>query len=166
MGQYTISLNPRHGAERNLRRRLWETQQQSAPVTEDSCASPPPKRPKVTVEEVPDPDVPSRTLEGPHSCDSTGQEPRESLSTASRDRVRPQHMYRYKGLYAEDFPDLLAGSPVSSTHACPPNLAEYMRTCGPMVNPDHFKTAELLMTSGLSNTDKDRHLKSKKVSNA
>ncbi|KAG8690900.1 hypothetical protein FRC11_008260 [Ceratobasidium sp. 423] len=35
-----------------------------------------------------------------------------------------------------------------------------------MANPDHFEVAELLLTSGLTNADKDRHLKSKKRKNS
>ncbi|KAG8732610.1 hypothetical protein FRC11_012268 [Ceratobasidium sp. 423] len=68
---------------------------------------------------------------------------------------------RWKGFYVEEFPESLAGSPISDDLAPPPKLAEYMRACGPMGNPDYFEIAELLLTSGLSDVDKDRHLKSK-----
>ncbi|KAG8728427.1 hypothetical protein FRC11_011085 [Ceratobasidium sp. 423] len=62
---------------------------------------------------------------------------------------------RYKGLYVEDFPDPLAGSPISNDLVPLPELAAYMHSCGLMADPDHFEVAELLLTSGLSNADKD-----------
>jgi hypothetical protein len=73
-------------------------------------------------------------------------------------------MRRYKGLYVEDFPEPAAGAPILDKHRLPPDLEAYMRRCGPLADPDHFEVAELLMTSGMTNANKDRHLRSKKVS--
>jgi hypothetical protein len=67
-------------------------------------------------------------------------------------------------LYVEEFPVSSAGAPISNECKPPPDLDAYMGQCGPMKDLDHFETAELLMMSGLSNADKDQHLKSKKVS--
>ncbi|KAG8738071.1 hypothetical protein FRC11_001641, partial [Ceratobasidium sp. 423] len=126
----------------------------------DKSTGPPPnKRRKVTVEELPDEDTPRQTTPAPTPSKPPGQGSRDS---ASNHDMRSRGLYRYKGLYAEDFPDPLAGSPISEERASPPDLAAYMRACGPMADPDHFEVAELLLTSGLSNADKDRHLKSKK----
>ncbi|KAG8731449.1 hypothetical protein FRC11_004123, partial [Ceratobasidium sp. 423] len=97
--------------------------------------APPSKRRRVSIEDVPDEDAPL-----PSRTDS----------------------HRYKGLYVEEFPISSAGAPISNECKPPPDLDAYMRRCGPMKDPDHFEAAELLMTSGLSNADKDRHLKSKK----
>ncbi|CAE6534652.1 unnamed protein product [Rhizoctonia solani] len=69
---------------------------------------------------------------------------------------------RYKGLFVEEFPDPRAGAPSSRERLPPEDLDAYMRSCGPLADPDNFEAAEILMTSGLSNADKDRHLKSKR----
>ncbi|KAG8750294.1 hypothetical protein FRC11_010545 [Ceratobasidium sp. 423] len=129
-------------------------------VEADKSTGPPPnKRRKVTVEELPDEDTPRQTTPAPTPSKPPGQGSRDS---ASNHDMRSRGLYCYKGLYAKDFPDPLAGSPISEECASPPDLAAYMRACGPMADPDHFEVAELLLTSGLSNADKDRHLKSKK----
>lgn len=37
------------------------------------------------------------------------------------------------------------------------NLDAYMRSCGSLADPENFETAELLMTTGLTDAAKDRH---------
>lgn len=64
----------------------------------------------------------------------------------------------------EEFPGGLAGQPINEGHAQKPDLRDYMRARGVMSNPSHFEVAELLMTSGMTNEVRDRHLKSRKVS--
>ncbi|EUC57340.1 hypothetical protein RSOL_219280, partial [Rhizoctonia solani AG-3 Rhs1AP] len=64
------------------------------------------------------------------------------------------------GLFVEEFPDPLAGTPISNKRKLPPDLAAYMRSVGVLADPKLFETAELLMTTGLTDADKDRHLKS------
>jgi hypothetical protein len=46
----------------------------------------------------------------------------------------------------------------------PVDLKAYIRSCGVMANPGSLETAELLMTTGLKDSGKDRHLKSHLVS--
>ncbi|KDN33716.1 hypothetical protein RSAG8_13196, partial [Rhizoctonia solani AG-8 WAC10335] len=136
----------------------------SCPTVEHSASHPQPQRTRdVPVEEIPDEDALPRHSAGPpsgaDSIDSTRPiepEPRNASATDHR------CLRRYKGLYVEDFPDPTAGAPISGEHVPPPDLDAYMRTCGPMADPEHFETAELLMTSKLTNVDKDRHLKSRK----
>jgi hypothetical protein len=70
------------------------------------------------------------------------------------------------GLFVEEFPDPLAGAPISNKRNPPPDLGAYMRSVGDLADPKHFETAELLMTTGLTNAAKDRHLKSTMVSTA
>ncbi|CAE7063586.1 unnamed protein product [Rhizoctonia solani] len=169
MGRYTVSMKPRLGAAtitsalskpQNLPKKQVRT---AAPLEPEQLVQevepPPTKRCKVTIEVVPDDDAPPQTAPSPKS---TRRASPDSTSTASSSRIGSQGLYCYKGLFAEDFPDPLAGTPISKERVHPPDLAAYMRACGPMADPDHFEAAELLMTSGLTNADKDRHLKSKK----
>jgi hypothetical protein len=46
----------------------------------------------------------------------------------------------------------------------PVDLKAYIRSTGAMADPKNLETAELLMTTGLTDSDKDRHLKSHLVS--
>lgn len=137
---------------RRARRRHHSERDQS--VNEDTDA-PLDKRRRVTIEEVPDPDAPHSAIEHPHQPANTRPDPPNPPTTGFR---------RYMGLYVEEFPDPLAGAPISDELVPPPDLAAYMRSVGPMADPEHFEAAEILMTSGLTDADKDRHLKSKKVS--
>jgi hypothetical protein len=110
-----------------------------------------------TIEEVPDRDAP--TLNTPR------ERPLNLAPASGQSCVQVRPLRRYKGLFVEEFPDPLAGAPVSEDRVPEPDLATYMRSCGPMASLDYFKVAELLMTSRLSDANKDRHLKSKIVSN-
>ncbi|KAG9093161.1 hypothetical protein FS749_014954, partial [Ceratobasidium sp. UAMH 11750] len=67
---------------------------------------------------------------------------------------------RWKGLYVEDFPDPLAGAPISEDRAPEPDMEAYMQSCGTLANPKYFARAELLTTTGMSDKAKDKHLKS------
>ncbi|QRV93720.1 hypothetical protein RhiJN_21738 [Ceratobasidium sp. AG-Ba] len=64
-------------------------------------------------------------------------------------------------LYVEPFPDPRAGAPVNNELALMPDLQSYMTAMGNLGNPDYFDTAELLMTTGLTNAGRDVHLKSR-----
>ena len=66
--------------------------------------------------------------------------------------------------FVERYPVASAGAPLNNDRAHIPDMEQYMRTCGTLADPDHFDVAELLMTTGLSNKGKDRHLKSNMVS--
>jgi hypothetical protein len=67
------------------------------------------------------------------------------------------------GIVVEEFPNCLAGMPISDEVRPKPDLAAYIKARGVMGVPEHFEVAELLMTTGLTDGDKDRHLKSSKV---
>ncbi|KAG8759337.1 hypothetical protein FRC11_002095 [Ceratobasidium sp. 423] len=186
MGAYTVSTKPRFGAaalvrsisdpsssstaptpstsnmetdptqekdshRHRHRRRRRNRSERDQPVDEDT--NPPRnKRHRVSVEEVPDSGDPYPTIGHPPRPIDSGSNPANPSATSSY----------YMGLYVEEFPDPLAGAPISDELVPPPDLAAYMRSVGPMADPEHFEAAELLMTSGLTNVDKDRHLKSKK----
>ncbi|KAG8722468.1 hypothetical protein FRC09_006235 [Ceratobasidium sp. 395] len=137
----------------------------------DRDGSPPPaessKRHRVTVEEVPDrdgspppvePSAPptpaqnkSREPEQPTRIRINGQQPNRRVRRALR---------RWKGLFVEDFPDPDAGAPISNERIPEVDLAAYMKSCGDLADPKHFEVAELLMTSGMTDEAKERHLRS------
>jgi hypothetical protein len=119
------------------------------------------KRCKVTIEELPNVDAPFLASPPPNF---TARESPNPTSMAGSNGVRVGCLRCYKGLFVEEFPDLLAGKPISNDRASPPDLDAYMCASGPLVDPNHFEAVELLMTLGLTNGDKDRHLKSKMVS--
>ncbi|QRW03219.1 hypothetical protein RhiLY_02218 [Ceratobasidium sp. AG-Ba] len=64
-------------------------------------------------------------------------------------------------VYVELFPDERAGAPINDEFGQAPDLTAYMAAVGSLSNPDYFETAELLMTTGLTNTGRDEHLKSR-----
>ncbi|KAF8598797.1 hypothetical protein BDV93DRAFT_478147, partial [Ceratobasidium sp. AG-I] len=63
--------------------------------------------------------------------------------------------------FVERYPNASAGTPLNNDRVHKPDLEEYMRMCDTLGDLDNFEVAELLMTTGLSNEGKDRHLKSK-----
>ncbi|KAG8793369.1 hypothetical protein FRC12_002889 [Ceratobasidium sp. 428] len=134
------------------------------------------KRRRVTVEDVPDQDAPNSAAKAPnpagpssssHEELPTNGEPARPTRTGppeGRERVARKKLRRCGGLYVEEFPDPLAGSPISNERVSPPDLKAYMQSVGKMADPETFEVAELLMTSGLTDAAKDRHLKSTMVS--
>lgn len=73
-------------------------------------------------------------------------------------------MRKAQGIFVENYPSPSAGAPISDEKAKKPDLGSYMQSCGALGNPKYFETAELLMTTGLTDSDKDKHLKSEMVS--
>jgi hypothetical protein len=67
-------------------------------------------------------------------------------------------------VFVEHFPNPHAGAPINEDTVAPINLNTYMANAGNLGNPDYFDTAELLMTTGLTNGGQDTHLKSRLVS--
>ncbi|EUC56336.1 hypothetical protein RSOL_172170, partial [Rhizoctonia solani AG-3 Rhs1AP] len=121
-----------------------------------------PQRERATVEAADEDALPHLSAKRPSLPNSGGSvnpvDPEsQNLPPIARNRLR-----RYKGFFVEEFPDPTAGAPISDERTLPPDLGAYMRRCGPMADPEHFEVAELLMTSKLTNADKDRHLKSRK----
>jgi hypothetical protein len=129
------------------------------------------KKRKVTVETVPDEDDPPQLtppIPSPQSSTAASQGPISDTSgqpcAPAAGHRKARRMRGYGGLFVEEYPDSLAGSPVSEDRLPPPDLHAHMRSCGNLADPKHFETVELLMTSGLTNAAKDRHLKSSMVS--
>jgi hypothetical protein len=67
-------------------------------------------------------------------------------------------------VFVEGFPNQSAGAPISNKLKDGPDLNVYMRDCGPLGDRDIFEAAEVLMTTGLTDEGKDRHIKTKLVS--
>ncbi|KAG9118351.1 hypothetical protein FRC07_007166 [Ceratobasidium sp. 392] len=137
------------------------------------------KQRKVTVETVPDeddtptagpsaPPVAERPASPTNDEVSSGEDTQSGSSARARRPVvgcnwtARRWLRRHGGLYIEDFPNPLAGSPILNDRAPAPDLDAYMKSCGTMADPENFEVAELLMTSGLTDTAKDHHLKSSK----
>jgi hypothetical protein len=83
----------------------------------------------------------------------------ETNGARNRQQRRPKH-----GFFVEKFPDPSAGEPITEDRMTPVDLKAYIRSSGVMANPANLETAELLMTTGLKDSGKDRHLKSHLVS--
>ncbi|KAG8707606.1 hypothetical protein FRC08_000391 [Ceratobasidium sp. 394] len=64
-------------------------------------------------------------------------------------------------LFVLRFPDPRAGAPINNRVAGPLDLKAYMASMGNLGNSDNLDTAELLLTTGLTNTGRDKHLKSR-----
>ncbi|KAG8702744.1 hypothetical protein FRC08_003275 [Ceratobasidium sp. 394] len=86
-------------------------------------------------------------------------EARPQLNRRTRRRLR-KALRRWKGLFVEDFPDPLAGAPISEEQAPPPDVPSYLRLCGNLASLWNFDIAELLMTSGMTDAARERHLRS------
>jgi hypothetical protein len=67
-------------------------------------------------------------------------------------------------VFVERYPDPRAGAPINDKIVAPIDLKAYMANSGDLGHPDHFDTAELLMTTGLTNGGRDAHLMSRLVS--
>ncbi|CAE6461732.1 unnamed protein product [Rhizoctonia solani] len=133
----------------------------------------PSKQKRVTIKEVLDEDCLDQATKRLPSCFSTlptatedaARESMGSCTSTQSNRSPPNHLQRFKGMYVKEFPEPLAGAPVSDEHVPPLDLGAYMKLCGPMAELEHFEVAKLLMTSGMSNVAKDCHLKSRMYRN-
>ncbi|KAG8721715.1 hypothetical protein FRC08_010851 [Ceratobasidium sp. 394] len=97
----------------------------------------------------------------PMSAKGPGDSRLKTRSTA-QDDTQPVHGWTDPGTgwYVEPFPDPLAGAPISEDLLPPIDLASYMQSCGDMGKPEHFDMVELLLTTGLNDAAKNKHLKS------
>jgi hypothetical protein len=68
------------------------------------------------------------------------------------------------GTYVEDYPFGTAGAPINGLHKNERNLADYLRSCGKLGDPELFEAAEILMTTGLTGAGRTRHLQGPSVS--
>ncbi|QRV93500.1 Zn-finger protein [Ceratobasidium sp. AG-Ba] len=62
------------------------------------------------------------------------------------------------GPFIELFPISTAGSPIGNQRIGKENLHEYLQSCGRLGDPDLFRTAEILMTTGLTGAGRTEHL--------
>jgi hypothetical protein len=171
------------------RRREPATETEHGPILEKPAA----KRRRVTVEEVEDEDAtpragsprlatpgpsmpsvlngPSTNADAPTDNSRGAIDPHPGPPTLDEPRTpeaqplpRGRGLRRWKGMYVEEFPDPLAGAPISSERAPEPNLDAYIQSTGRLGRPGYFEVADLLMTTGLTDDAKERHLKSTLVS--
>ncbi|KAG9121340.1 hypothetical protein FRC07_002734, partial [Ceratobasidium sp. 392] len=120
-----------------------------------------PTIPEPSASTIPEPSVPPADDEtSPDVEAEPGPSTRTHKPVVGRNRVARCRLRCHGSLYIEDYPDPLAGSPISNDYASPPDLKAHMRSCGTMANPENFEIAELLMTLGLTDVAKDWHLKS------
>ncbi|KAG8702241.1 hypothetical protein FRC09_004848 [Ceratobasidium sp. 395] len=91
----------------------------------------------------------------------TPTRPAPPIPPLSADDSGPLEYDARRQLFVERFPDPRAGAPIDDRVAEPLDTGAYMATVGNLANPDYFDTAELLMTTGLTNAGRDAHLKSR-----
>ncbi|KAG9080740.1 hypothetical protein FRC06_006204, partial [Ceratobasidium sp. 370] len=161
----------------NKRRKVAVPDNHDMPASSGSSSAR--RWPKVTVETVPNQDDTAASTEhstclapntpmppANEALPNLGADPQPGPSTQTRtaptdcDRAARPQLRRHKGFFVEDFPDSLAGSPISKDHAPSPDLDAYMQSCGTLADPFHFEVAELLSTTGLTDEAKNQHLKS------
>ncbi|KAG9080938.1 hypothetical protein FRC06_005982 [Ceratobasidium sp. 370] len=93
---------------------------------------------------------------------------KESIPTASELPATEEFVAGGRGLffdvkervYVEQFPNPWAGTPINDNVVRAPDIDEYMAAAGNLGNPEHFATAELLLTTGLTAAGRDTHLRS------
>ncbi|KAG8731844.1 hypothetical protein FRC10_001428 [Ceratobasidium sp. 414] len=82
----------------------------------------------------------------------------ESIPTASELPAMKEFVAGGRGLffdvkervYVEQFPNPRAGAPINDNVVRAPDIDTYMAAAGNLGNPEHFTTAELLLTTGLT----------------
>jgi hypothetical protein len=109
----------------------------TTPVTPSSIPAPASKFPKPWVEEVED----------------------EEVGRVSKSRWNQDHT-----AFIDFFPSAEAGALISDNCTHEIDLCAYIQACGVLADPEQFEVAELLMTTGLTNSARDRFLKSRLVS--
>lgn len=116
-----------------------------------------------------------RTSESTHGSPSdplSAELPAPSRETTTKLSAPDSHAPRHARLttpdggftFVEAFPNPLAGSPINDKLAPKFDLRAYIESTGTLSNLDDFATLELLMTTGLTDAGRDRHLKSPLVS--
>jgi hypothetical protein len=112
---------------------------------------PPPKQART--QENPPP-VPGTDAEGPAINDGGDKDERQA----------PDERILCGQPFVESFPISTAGAPICEDVKEPPNLREYVKSCGMLSNPELFDTAELLVMTVPKSKDRTRHLQSQRVS--
>ncbi|GAB1528460.1 hypothetical protein RhiTH_011654 [Rhizoctonia solani] len=118
--------------------------EQELPAAEEQPA----KQPRVAIEEV---DDKALHVVPPPRLPNPGLSTQEQAWRQSR---------WWKGMYVEEFNDILAGAPISTTLAPKPDLKAHIKSTGVFASPRSFEIAKLLMTTGLTDSAKEQHLQS------
>ncbi|KAG8731170.1 hypothetical protein FRC10_001977, partial [Ceratobasidium sp. 414] len=136
----------RRHAEQPKRKRGRE-QDTGTPEPEPLEREPPAKRPRM--DEDPMPVAGPSTLPPP---DSRPPDPNPS------DSHPPDLREASNGTFIENFPVSTAGMPIGQRKD-EKDLAEYLKSCGRLGDPELFETAEILLTTGLNGRGRTKHLK-------
>ncbi|QRW02256.1 hypothetical protein RhiLY_01253 [Ceratobasidium sp. AG-Ba] len=160
--------------QKRRERELDQGQEHSAAtpieVNQDSSAPNETRRHSVSIEEIEDEDAPqiippprSPTPEPSIRPATENRAPNTSPTLSPPDPVhtrqphslmRRRRFRRWKGMLVEEFLDQLAGAPISSERVPKPKLDEYIKSTGVFADPRNFEIAELLMTTGLTDSAK------------
>lgn len=132
------------------------------------------KRRRVTFADTPGTDIPTTNppwidepitpITQPPSTPNPEPSQRAHLHQTGADKHATKPMRRERGLFVEEFSNPSAGAPISDERMPTPDLEAYMASSGRLADPELFNDAELLMTTGMTDAAKDRHLKSQRVS--
>ncbi|QRV92934.1 hypothetical protein RhiJN_20952 [Ceratobasidium sp. AG-Ba] len=126
---------------------------ESEPDTSQACPRPELEFPSAQ-------ESPSTAESGPPTT-STSARPRPVRPTEPQNPSNDSGYIDPKtGFYVVPFPDKLAGAPISDEELPPLDLEAYMRASGNLGDAHNFEMAELLLTSGMTDRTKNRHLSS------
>ncbi|KAG8710043.1 hypothetical protein FRC08_017694 [Ceratobasidium sp. 394] len=121
------------------------------------CATPIPGSSCGIIAESPDGELPP--------CHPPNPNPAEAVplaSSPSLDNPAPHLEYDTRQqVYIERFPNHHAGAPINDELVEPLDLTAYMARAGNFGKPHYFETADLLLTTGLTNAGRDAHVKSR-----
>jgi hypothetical protein len=95
---------------------------------------------------------------------STKLHPATSECVESPHNIPTSSSQSDNSIFIEEFPNPSAGAPISGDKAYSPDPGLFLKSCGNLGEPKYFEMAELLMTTGLSNSSRERFIKSTMVS--
>ncbi|QRW11994.1 Zn-finger protein [Ceratobasidium sp. AG-Ba] len=84
--------------------------------------------------------------------------PVNALPTKRRAYPPSRPIHARDGLFIEEFLISTAGAPIGPKRIGKEDLHEYLQSCGRLGDPDLFRTAEILMSTGLTGTGRTEHL--------
>ena len=92
--------------------------------------------------------------------------PNPNPASSNQDGVRraSSNSHCGGGVFVEQFPIDNAGVPIGTRRRNEGDLGKYLRSCGLLGDQDGFRTAEILMTTGLTGRGRTTHLKGPMVS--
>lgn len=149
---------PRSPKRRRQNQTTGPSMERTGPYTHDIPPPPPPSTETLpTCTEAPRVEPAStHTGTGPTAAHATSGSTQRSFAETRGARNRLQRRGKH-GFFVEQFPDPTAGEPITAERMTPVDLKAYIRSSGVMANPKNLETAEVLMTTGLTDSGKDRH---------